>query len=282
MTSLFLRDFSVLDFASLSPEHGLRGESFYVSAELEGSLDAHGFVLDFSRAKKALKALVDETLDHKLVSSLPNKASGLENISYSAPEEAILELPVLSMEGLEAYLALQARAVLPANVEKIRFCLREDPRFAQEANFRYTHGLQFHDGNCQRLFHGHRNPIEVWAGAERLPALEAKLAQEWEGVHFASVSTLKNRAALDLPLGRRQFDHPGLAEISYRSPQGEFRAELPSNRIVLLEGEPSIENIAALGYQRLQAEGASPDIRVTAYEGLNKGASFCRRNAAGG
>lgn len=280
--TLFLRDFTVLDFAFLGKE-GLQGESLYVSVELQGELDAQGFILDFGPAKKILKAIVDETLDHKLVipglhPSLKGTAKGLKfaELLYEAPDEAVevLEGEEITPALLEDFLQAEAMSRLPANVKGVKFSLRPDSRFELEPNFRYTHGLRLHNGNCQRLLHGHRNPVEVWLEGKRSTEWENFLVKEWENAHFTFAPTLKNRAELDFALGRRQHQHPGMAEIEYESPQGFFRAEISASRIILLETEPSIENIARLGANRLRSEGILQELRVVAYEGLNKGASF--------
>lgn len=269
-TTLFLRDFTVLDYAYLDPRVGLQGESLYVSATLEGELDAQGFILDFGPAKKLLKKLVDERLDHKLL--VPR--SRCDDFEYLAPAEAIqrIDSDHVSREALEAFLEEAALARLP-RVSCVRFHLREDTRFLGEANFRYTHGLRLHEGNCQRLFHGHRNPVEVWVDGMRAPQWEGWLAREWDNAHFASLCTVKSG---DLPMGARQPKNPGQIEIAYRSPQGDFSAVLPASRVVLLEAEPSIENIARLGHELLAREGLAGH-RVVVFEGLNKGAATSPR-----
>ena len=147
--SLFLNDFTVLDFAFFSSERGLLGESFFVSAELFGSLDHKDFLLDFSLAKKTLKALVDECLDHKLLlpedaSSLRSKNSVIEWLAedgsewtYRCPSSAFLALPgkEISSQSIEKWLSAKALASLPKNVSEVRFSLRSPQRFQGEANF---------------------------------------------------------------------------------------------------------------------------------------------------
>lgn len=279
--ALFLHNFTVLDFACLSAERGLEGMSFYVSAELEGELDEQGFIFDFGPAKKSLKQVVDTALDHRLAVPALNPAiqgtatgfafAGLE---YDAPAEAVamLETAEITLPILEKFLADEAMQVMPKNVTSVRMELIPERRFERDANFSYTHGLRKHQGNCQRLLHGHRNPIEVWIDGRRDEKWERFLATEWDGAHFTVASTLANRAELDLPLGRRTR-RPGTAWVEYESPQGFFRAALPAEKIVLFETEPSIENIARVSAERLRSEGVKT-AKVVAYEGLNKGASF--------
>jgi 6-pyruvoyl-tetrahydropterin synthase len=282
--TLFLRDFTVLDCALLDPELGLLGESLHVSAELSGELDEKGFIFDFGPAKKTLKRVVDDVMDHRLV--VPSAAAAIRRTSarleygdglvYEAPAEALtlIEGSEISLEALSDYLAAACLKELPANVTFVKIELRPEARFETEANFRYTHGLRLHDGNCQRLFHGHRNPVEVWVDGRRNLRQEHWLAREWENVHFAHLETVANLDELDLPLGRRLKDHPGTAEIEYAAPQGRFWGRLPASRVVLMETEPSIENIARLGCELVRSQGVTGALRVVAYEGLNKGASY--------
>ncbi len=287
--SLFLNDFTVIDFAFVGEEGGVLGESFFVSAELFGELDEKDFLLDFSAAKKTLKALVDDSFDHKLLVPMGSgKAKvfegGLEIEDsakgmawrYDCPRQAFEVFPdkTIDAEVLAYHLSRLSKAVLPANVAEARFTFRSPSHLEREASFRYTHGLRFHEGNCQRLFHGHRNPVEVWLDGRRAPEWEARLAAEWNHAHFVSVPTLKNLRELDLSLGERSPGHPGMAELGFVSGQGPFSARMPASRLVLVEEEPSIETMAKLAVSRLRKWGLAGAVRVVAYEGLNKGASF--------
>jgi 6-pyruvoyl-tetrahydropterin synthase len=287
--TLFLNDFTILDAAIATPCFGPTGSSCYVSAELEGELDPQDFLLDFGPAKKILKALVDEAFDHKLIlpatSALVKARPGHYELRTSQGELFVYECSPASVALLpgeeaspaliEAELERLAREKLPANVKRARFRLRTEPRFETEANFRYTHGLRFHEGNCQRLFHGHRNPVEVRLEGVRNPELERWLAAEWDNAHFVSQATLVNRAALDLPLGERQKAHTSTAVIEYSSSHGHFRGELPASRLVLTDCEPSIETLARLAHGLVSRKiGHGKGLSVAAYEGLNKGATF--------
>ena len=278
MSSLFLHDFTVLDCAIFHSENGLMGESVHISAELFGSLDHRGFIFDFSPAKKALKSVVDDTLDHKLLiqESLANGGNILElktkmeSYSYTAPAESVALLPGTSFEEIALYLEDQAMKVLPKNVRSVKFSVREESSFQNNINFRYTHGLRYHEGNCQRLFHGHRNRLEVWVGEERDIVSEKILADEWHMAHFTAKETISSGHGLSMGIRTKASNQ---VEIRYHSTKGSYQAIMPSSRIILVEEEPSIENLARLGVERLQAMGKKPS-KVVVFEGLNKGASF--------
>lgn len=112
----------------------------------------------------------------------------------------------------------------------------------------------------------------MWLDGERDAQAEFALAKHWQNAHFAPRETIVNAQKLDLKWGRNEVQ--GLAQISYRSPQGDFYAEMPAQKIFVMEEEPSIENIAKAGCQWLRQEGIRGLIKVVAYEGLNKGASY--------
>lgn len=283
---IFLQNITTLDFAYLCPERGLLGDSFHVHVDLHGELNEIGFVMDFGPAKRLIKQVIDDQVDHKVI--VPGGSANIEKTGFSittslgetyryeAPASSYLVLPgsKVTEGGLSAFLETACRAVLPKNVRSIKIHLQTDPRFSHEANFRYTHGLRRHNGNCQRLLHGHRNPIVVHLQDLRSPELELFLAQELEGAHFAHATTLSS-TNLNFVLDRRNFnlkEHG--AEIAYVSDQGEFRALLPADRIILLSEEPSIENIAKFCWQRIQDHKPVQNLSVTAFEGLNKGARY--------
>ncbi len=291
-TTLFLQDFTALDFAYLCPENGVQGESFWVSAELTGKLDAQGFIMDFGKVKKLLKQAVDDQLDHRLAVATKNpgvaKISANKNVlmvdfnaaknalHYEAPEQAFALLDGASVDktSLCQFLEEKIRPKLSENVSRVKILLREEALFSSDANFRYTHGLRMHDGNCQRLIHGHRNLIEVFVDQKKSPTHEKFLAEKFANVHFAAKTVVQNLAELDLPFGERQLANPKQARIFYSAPQGSFLADIPARDIILLEAEPSIENITNYAWQLLHKEFkiAPPSLEVHGYEGLQKGA----------
>lgn len=292
-TTLFLEDFTVLDFAYLDEVKGIQGESFRVSAELTGTLDAQGFVMDFGKVKKLLKQQVDEHFDHRL--ALATNSPGLQRISanqntlcidfaantgdpihYECPEQAIvlLESSAVTKGAIARYLEEKILPKLSSNVKGLKLILREETLFEREANFRYTHGLKLHDGNCQRLIHGHRNLIEVFVNQKKSPEYERYLADLFTDVHFVRRENIQNLDILDLPLEQRQKKNTKTARIFYTAPQGSFLANISAHQIILLENEPSIENITAFAWRELQKKfSLTPaSLEVHGYEGLQKGA----------
>ncbi len=286
---LFLQKVTVLDYAFLCPEMGIQGDSLNVSVEITGELDHQGFVMDFGRVKKTLKEEIDRRFDHKLL--IPAEARALKerleksgsaslrfgSVAYECASEAAVFLPceLITKELLASQMAKEILPALPKTVSGLKFTLEEEPRVSIEPSFRYTHGLRYHDGNCQRLIHGHRNVIEVFVNGSRSEVRERELALLFSNVHFASVETVENRKELPIGLEMRNGELTETARIAYRSGQGMFRAEIPAKNLVMLEQEPSIENIAQASARILKRRYPSENFSVRAYEGIGKGAVGC-------
>ena len=269
--TLFVENVTVIDYAYLRPDVRIAGDSLILTIELRGELDQHGFIVDFGKLKPLVKRLVDGELDHRLLIPTRDRELHVEeiggrvivrygNLTYEAPPFAVARLDAIAIthETIAQRIQQLVAPHLPPNVGSWRCHLAQDARAEQQASFAYTHGLRHHDGNCQRLLHGHRGVfVVIWDGI-RDPELESALVRRFDGAHFASGRDVSGDA------------------VAYRAAQGDFTALLPAGRIVPMAVEPTIENIAQLAFDDL-VRGQGLDARrlmVRAYEGPNKGAMF--------
>jgi 6-pyruvoyltetrahydropterin/6-carboxytetrahydropterin synthase len=100
----------------------LHGHNYRAAASLEGPLDANAYVFDFSRLKRALKAVVDR-LDHRML--LPTKSALIRVVQSGAEVEAsyrnkryvfpasdvvLLPIPNTTAEMLAWWIAQELRA----------------------------------------------------------------------------------------------------------------------------------------------------------------------------
>jgi len=290
-TSLFYKHLTLLDYAFFHKRDGARGNSLIVDAEFVGELDDEGILFDFSHSKKAVKKIIDEICDHRLIlpkgivfqmdehNSVFNYKTQYGPLHYEAPHQAFCEIEgdPTSYRAIAQFLEQELLPRLPENLEDIKLSLREEPLSSFDSSFHYTHGLRSHYGNCQRLFHGHSNTLVIEVNGQRRRDLEKELAEEifHNSVHFCYFENLVNKDDYNLKLGRPSSSKP--VEIMYQGNQGVFRAKVPSELVYFLPMETTVENLSKHFYQLVREEVSEKDkICVSAFEGIAKGA--CSRD----
>ena len=283
MNHLFVDNLTVIDFAYLDSSRGLVGESWIVDVVLGGELDEQGMVFDFSSVKRTIKRIIDERVDHRLV--VPASYAGLEvspeaadtltwaltdgtRIIHRAPQEAFVMVPGESLESsaVASLLENELKQVLPANVQDIQICLREEE--ITGAWYHYVHGLKKHLGNCQRIAHGHRSPIRIDRNDQRDPVLEQLWAKRWQDIYVGSEEDVSGRS-VD-PDGTRYIT------FSYEANQGEFSLTIPEGRVYMMTTDTTVELIASHIADECKRSFPGEAIRVRAFEGVGKGALAVR------
>jgi len=275
MPRLFVDNLCAIDCSILHPNRGLIGASWSVNIELYGELDEQSMVFDFSKVKKTIKQVIDLEIDHKLL--VPKLFDGCnvrrredyveieftdsqqQTILHQSPPSAICVLPAVQTDrtAVIAHLKRACSAALPSSIETLEISLLEETSAGHY--YSYSHGLKKHDGNCQRIAHGHRSQIQIWQDGERAPHFEKKWAAYWRDVYVGTVDDV-----IDLRSQRIQF--------SYRSDQGKFMLELPAERVHLMSNDTTVECIAEHIRSHLESEHPGSSIRVKAFEGIGKGA----------
>ncbi|MGQ0530834.1 MAG: 6-pyruvoyl trahydropterin synthase family protein [Panacagrimonas sp.] len=275
MTALFVDHLTVIDCAYLDAQRGLVGESWIVDVELEGDLDAQSMVLDFGEVKRRLKRAIDGGLDHSLL--VPTHASQLQlntddatavrlqfesqrgRLEHRSPACALSLLPAARIDSKAAadYLQDLLRPILPVNVARLHLTLR--PERIDGASYHYVHGLKKHDGQCQRIAHGHRSRLDIRMDGQRRPDLEAAQALAWTDIYLG---TREDVVAQD---GER-------IAFAYDAPEGRFELSLPASTVDLLDTDSTVERIAEHLARRLACAHPGQAVEVRAYEGVMKGA----------
>jgi 6-pyruvoyl-tetrahydropterin synthase len=279
MTILFVNRLTVIDCSYLSPTRGLVGESWQVDVELEGSLDEQGMVLDFGAVKRRIKQLIDEQFDHKLLVPADNAGLQVEDgphglqlsfrlddgrwIEHRSPRDAVRLIPCerLASDRLAQIVGDFLGPYTPDNVDAVR--VRLWPETIEGAYYHYSHGLKHHDGNCQRIAHGHRSRIEILRNGQRTPTLEREWAERWRDIYIGTRADLA---------GRSQRDGVTYCEFAYQARQGAFGLRLPATACYLIDADSTVENIAQHIAEALKREHPADSFRVYAYEGVDKGA----------
>lgn len=290
--SIFIQNATTLDCAVLLPNMTPKGFSWNVDIFWEGYLDKDGVVLDFSKAKRAAKTVIDKVFDHKLVaaSSLVSKKDdriittssyqfeGTDSIfimdSYPDAVESIEDKHIIGIKNddynrFEQYIANKVISESPETIMSIRIKLTLHENHNEPYFFSYLHSLRNHYGNCQR-FHGHSNIVQINKGSKFDHELSSCVAKFLSDKYLVSSSYIKNIHSFKnisnmIPDVIRE-PHVG---IRYKGSQGFVELIIAEKQLLVCEDESTIENIST--YIKKWFDIQEGD-EVICYEGLAKGA----------
>jgi len=282
---LFVRDLTVIDATYLDAQRGFVGESYIVDVILTGVLNEQSMILDFSLVKKQIKAIIDAEVDHKLI--VPHASSRcsvtlepqrtqvnfkLNDNSYiqlKCPNEAycLLESETISIEVLETYLEHIIMLQLPENVGALEIKLRSE--VIDTPFYHYTHGLKKHDGNCQRIAHGHRSKLDIFVNGEFNGHLVQDWANRWKDIYLVSSDDIIDKG--DLSFIVKSNDVEKLC-TAYHAPQGYFELLMPAHRAEVLPKDTTVEELAEYICEQTKKRVGNDNVTVYAYEGVGKGA----------
>jgi len=288
---MFCDNLTVLDCALWDEQRGVIGMSWAVDVEFIGGLTEEGVVFDFSKAKKATKKIIDEWMDHRFLvpDHIVKKPSEYSNriqlisehpsMEYVCPQQGVYILNNVNASSIaseleDGILDLLSKEKDCAQLKAIKIKLREESD--QNAHyFHYTHGLKEHYGNCQRLFHGHKSPIEIYVNGERNKDLEKRVSSEYDDIHLVFHENINVEKSTD-----------DYYYIEYESSQGKFEAKLDVYKCIPYPFETTIENISKVIACNCAVNIAWEDdkhtlerIEAHAYEGIGKGCQFTVNSA---
>ena len=254
--NLFQNHVTDLDYARLDEHNGLVGESCRVGVTFTGMTDKEGILYDFSHAKKKVKSIIDECCDHRLI--VPDNSVRIkedhvavdyefglkQRLSYKAPEQAVCLLPTshTGKENVQTFLESIILPQMPKNIVAVKIHLIEEELSHPKAVFHYTHGLKTHYGNCQRLFHGHRNTVQVEVNGNNRDDLARWLAEDVfrMNTHFCFFDNVVNsdevKEIANDPNPEGVFENLASVKIRYQAIQGEFEATLPGSMVYISPG----------------------------------------------
>ncbi|WP_180344868.1 6-carboxytetrahydropterin synthase [Aeromonas caviae] len=288
---LFVRDLTVIDSSYLCERRGMVGESWLVDIEMSGELNEMSMLLDFGRVKKLIKSIIDEEVDHKLlvptecplvhVHALDNDESTVDllrpgrAIHLRCPTQgfAFIPAPQVDKESVTRYLLGVLAKRLPGNIKDLSLTLRSER--IEGAFYHYSHGLKKHDGNCQRIAHGHRSPVEILVDGERDEELEFNWAERWADIYLGTEEdrvvlgelALSERAEASLKEGDAHY-----IGFKYVAPQGLFQLAMPAVEVEMIDTDTTIELLAHYIAREVKKQVGDKFVKIVAYEGVGKGA----------
>ena len=283
---LFVNDLTVIDFSYLCEKRGIVGESWIVDLVLIGDLDHQSMVLDFGKVKKRIKSIIDGSVDHKLAVATNSDTTTITKLdkgtkvefpfgdnlytSVYSPDSAfaMINAEAIDMECVKAFLIEVINPHLPGNVSAIDIKLR-----AEAINgfyYHYTHGLKKHDGNCQRIAHGHRSKIQVQQDDMYAPKWQKYWSDRFEDIYIGSEEDIVSPEQLDYLTA--PDSHPDLIAFKYEADQGEYELVISNNVVEVVPCDSTVECLAQYMAEELKAQVPDSSFTITAYEGVGKGA----------
>jgi len=285
---LFVNDLTVMDFSYLCPKRGMVGESWIVDVILDGELNEESMVQDFGHVKKNLKRLIDEYVDHKLL--VPADYAGSEVLHDETSEQVevrftcvddrkiMLHCPAeayafvysdrIDMDSVGVYLKEVLATHLPENVDNLTLSLREE--VITTPFYHYTHGLKKHDGNCQRIAHGHRSKIDIIIDGQPDLGEQAYWAKRWEDIYIATKED--EIAYADRRIQGEVANQDDYFCFAYESSQGYFELLMPKADCEVIETDSTVECLAQYLLEEQKKRTPEGVCQVIAYEGVGKGA----------
>ena len=285
---LFVNDLTVMDFSYLCPERGMVGESWIVDVVLDGDLNEESMVQDFGKVKKELKYLIDEYVDHKLLVPAEHDYTGIcrdelndrikvdfarpdgRSIHLNCPAEAyaFIYSEQVTMESVSQYLKEVIATHLPENVEGIELNLRTE--VIVTPYYHYTHGLKKHDGNCQRIAHGHRSKVIVMENGEDSLKWQKYWADRWQDIYIGSLEDIVE--ATNTSLADEKVDLSEHFVFAYESSQGLFELAIPKAETDMVKTDSTVECLAQFMVDEQKRIEPHNSFTIYAYEGVGKGA----------
>ena len=138
--------------------------------------------------------------------------------------------------------------------------------------YHYTHGLRLHDGNCQRIAHGHRSKIQIFVDNKKNIELERQWCDRWQDIYIASEEDRLSRTDIELSSNAEQYLTSDHQFFSYQAPQGRFDIAVDSKVLEVVDCDSTVELLADYIARQLKQDYSNALIKVIAYEGVEKGA----------
>lgn len=291
MHTLFVDQITNIDFTYFDAFRGLVGETLIANLELKGNLNDDKMLWDFGEVKQYLKNTIEALFDHKLVVPAHSKRVKIttlndhqlkinmlddknRQIEHFSPAIAVYQAPTdqINLEQLSTLLTQYTQKALKTRPLTPQVYISLHPETIEGAYYHYSHGLRQHQGACQRIAHGHRSRIMISTAGERAPSEERQWSDRWKDIYLGCESDIEDICVIDA-VSYHCF--------KYTANEGEYALRIPSDKVDIVPNTSTIECIAQFIAETISTEQelASPhpynkNIRVQAFEGLNKGAIY--------
>jgi 6-pyruvoyl-tetrahydropterin synthase len=193
-----------------------------------------------------------------------------KSIHLDCPAEAyaFVYADNVTMPSVSDYLKDVIATHLPDNVEGIELLLRSE--VIETPFYHYTHGLKKHDGNCQRIAHGHRSKVLVFENEQPSNKWQEYWAKRWSDIYIGSEEDIVKVKDTHFADSKLDFSHHYI--FAYEASQGRFELIIPQAESELIQTDTTVECLAQYMVDEQHRLAADASYKVLAFEGVGKGA----------
>jgi len=180
-----------------------------------------------------------------------------------APAQAVtlIDAEAIDADSVARYCISRLKVHFPDTIDQLS--LDFTPEDIKGDFYHYSHGLKKHAGNCQRIAHGHRSRLQVWLNGERDANEEKYWSDLWADIYIGTQEDLIS-------------ERNDLLSFAYTSEQGDFALTLQREHCYMLDTDSTVELIADHLAKEIKKRHPEKNVRVRAFEGVNKGAQVTR------
>lgn len=279
-STIFFRYFTNLDCAYIDDNGLVCGHSQLLSCYMSGEPTVEeSVVLDFSKGKKQLKAIIDDVdtgLDHKLLIFEDSSNYNIEEIDgrYKIITPALeMELPKDAVRIIPnfGYITTLVNEEMKKLYPEFNLECRVDSTTKGYTNgfakyFSYSHGLKNSTSyGCKNLGHGHLSFVEVIAPINETfidcPDIAEDIADYLDKAVFINNENIISQDKNSLTIQYETCER-GFMKATYKKP----------HKIIILKTETTIEYIIEHVKQKFSRKLKGKILRIS--EGLQKGAEI--------
>ncbi|CAI2538189.1 Uncharacterised protein [Serratia liquefaciens] len=258
-----------------------------VNIFLDGELRLESMNVVLSVAKKTINRVVDYFIYHALIFPAGNgnvqvepsknnttvciiQPSGLLKFFVSTPNCIFLWLPStgITVRGLGHVIEKDILSWLPDEIDIVEVPL--EPEAFNGAYYNYSHGLKKHDGNCQRISHGHRSAIHIYVEEQHSLKMEGCWAVRWNSTYLVTAEDIVSVGQLSTAGGA--LWHSDLISSAYYGTHGSFELLTIKENTDILPGDTTVGSLVLYVHKKTRSHLPAVKLEVHAFEGIDKGA----------
>ena len=129
--------------------------------------------------------------------------------------------------------------------------------------------MKKHDGNCQRIAHGHRSKVLIFEDGKESETWQNYWAKRWADIYIGTKEDIVTPS--DLSFQHNNITDENFYCFKYEASQGVFEMAIEKQACEIVETDSTVECLAQFMFDELKGM-TELKLEVRAFEGVGKGA----------